>query len=58
MIKLLIEYQVRGFMPVYKIVKQTFLAETMIYPQWRDPATKQITVHRRFGYADYRDRLS
>jgi len=23
-----------------------------------DPATKQITVHRRFGYRDYRDRLS
>ena len=23
-----------------------------------DPATKQITVHRRFGYSDYRDRLS
>lgn len=23
-----------------------------------DPTTKQITVHRRFGYADYRDRLS
>lgn len=23
-----------------------------------DPATKQITVHRRFGYHDYRDRLS
>lgn len=23
-----------------------------------DPATKRITVHRRFGYADYRDRLS
>ena len=23
-----------------------------------DPATRQITVHRRFGYRDYRDRLS
>ncbi len=23
-----------------------------------DPATKKITVHRRFGYHDYRDRLS
>jgi carboxynorspermidine decarboxylase len=23
-----------------------------------DPATKTITVHRRFGYRDYRDRLS
>ena len=23
-----------------------------------DPATKRITVHRRFGYRDYRDRLS
>jgi carboxynorspermidine decarboxylase len=23
-----------------------------------DPATKRITVHRRFGYTDYRDRLS
>lgn len=23
-----------------------------------DPATKRITVHRRFGYSDYRDRLS
>ncbi len=23
-----------------------------------DPATKTITVHRRFGYTDYRDRLS
>jgi len=23
-----------------------------------DPATSQITVHRRFGYRDYRDRLS
>lgn len=23
-----------------------------------DPATQQITVHRRFGYRDYRDRLS
>ena len=23
-----------------------------------DPATGQITVHRRFGYRDYRDRLS
>jgi carboxynorspermidine decarboxylase len=23
-----------------------------------DPNTKQITVHRRFGYLDYRDRLS
>jgi len=23
-----------------------------------DPATKQITVHRRFGYQDYRNRLS
>jgi carboxynorspermidine decarboxylase len=23
-----------------------------------DPATKRITVHRRFGYNDYRDRLS
>lgn len=23
-----------------------------------DPVTKQITVHRRFGYRDYRDRLS
>lgn len=23
-----------------------------------DPATKRITVHRRFGYHDYRDRLS
>lgn len=23
-----------------------------------DPATQRITVHRRFGYADYRDRLS
>ncbi|MGN6103832.1 MAG: carboxynorspermidine decarboxylase [Kofleriaceae bacterium] len=24
----------------------------------RDPSTGQITVHRRFGYRDYRDRLS
>jgi carboxynorspermidine decarboxylase len=24
----------------------------------RDPATGRITVHRRFGYRDYRDRLS
>ena len=23
-----------------------------------DPATRRITVHRRFGYRDYRDRLS
>jgi carboxynorspermidine decarboxylase len=23
-----------------------------------DPATGTITVHRRFGYRDYRDRLS
>lgn len=23
-----------------------------------DPATRRITVHRRFGYSDYRDRLS
>jgi carboxynorspermidine decarboxylase len=23
-----------------------------------DPSTKQLTVHRRFGYRDYRDRLS
>jgi carboxynorspermidine decarboxylase len=23
-----------------------------------DPATKHVTVHRRFGYTDYRDRLS
>jgi len=23
-----------------------------------DPATKRVTVHRRFGYRDYRDRLS
>jgi carboxynorspermidine decarboxylase len=23
-----------------------------------DPKTKRVTVHRRFGYTDYRDRLS
>jgi hypothetical protein len=42
MISLLIDMQAKGLVPVYRVTRQTFLAETMIYPEWRDPVTKQM----------------
>ena len=43
----------------YTMVKTTtFNGVRMPSIATHDPATRQITVHRRFGYHDYRDRLS
>jgi carboxynorspermidine decarboxylase len=43
----------------YTMVKTTtFNGVRMPSIATHDPATKRITVHRRFGYNDYRDRLS
>ncbi|HEY5948248.1 MAG TPA: carboxynorspermidine decarboxylase [Kofleriaceae bacterium] len=43
----------------YTMVKTTtFNGVRMPSIATHDPATKRITVHRRFGYHDYRDRLS
>jgi len=43
----------------YTMVKTTtFNGVRMPSIATHDPATKRITVHRRFGYRDYRDRLS
>jgi carboxynorspermidine decarboxylase len=43
----------------YTMVKTTtFNGVRMPSIATHDPATKTITVHRRFGYHDYRDRLS
>ena len=43
----------------YTMVKTTtFNGVRMPSIATHDPSTKRITVHRRFGYPDYRDRLS
>lgn len=39
---LLMENQAKGIVPIYQVTRQTFIAETMVYPEWRDPTTKQM----------------
>lgn len=42
MIDLIIANNAKGIVPVYRVTQKTFLAETLVDPQFRDPQTKQM----------------
>lgn len=42
MVELLIKLNAEKVMPIYRVTRKTYLAEMVIDPQFRDPATKQV----------------
>lgn len=39
---LLVDNHAKGIVPIFQVTKQTFLNETMVYPEWMDQQTKTM----------------
>jgi hypothetical protein len=49
MIDIIVANNAKGLVPIYRVTRKTFLAETMVDPQFRDPQSKQM-VDQEINY--------